>query len=34
MTYKSDDSTEHRTKVSLKIIEVASDMFLKKALKR
>lgn len=34
MTYKSDDSTEHRTQVSLKIIEVASDMFLKKALKR
>lgn len=23
MTYKSDDSTEHRTKVSLKIIEGA-----------
>lgn len=33
MTYKSDDSTEHRTKVSLKIIEVASDMFLKKGIK-
>lgn len=33
MTYKSDDSTEHRTQVSLKIIEVASDMFLKKGIK-
>lgn len=33
MTYKCDDSTEHRTQVCLKIIEVASTMFLTKGIK-
>lgn len=33
MTYKCDDSTEHRMQVSSKIIEVASTMFMTKGIK-
>ncbi len=33
MTYKCDDSTEHKNQVRSKIIDVASDMFLTKGIK-
>lgn len=33
MTYKCDESTEHRNQVGMKIIEVATNMFLTKGIK-